>query len=478
MHPSPAELTAEHVLLTAAIILGLGSILGFIARKARVPDIVLYLLAGIVLGPQVTGVLNISPESSLSWIILIFGASYILFDGGAMLRIKYLKEIWISLTLIVSLGVIVTALITGVAAFAVLTIPLTGALLLGAAVAATDPAALVVVFKKLNIKQRVAQFVVSESAFNDPVGTIITIAFLTMVTASATAAGHGAAAQFSLRHDLITLVRDLGFGVAVGIAMGYIASQLVAHEKLGVLQDYLPVVSVIIVIGAYLTAQVGLSSSGFMAAFIAGLVVGNMEMFGIRVPEKEHARLEDFVETTSMMARMFIFFLLGSQVQLDLVRQYWWEGLIVVGVLMFVARPFVVFLCGLPDRRTKWTFKEMLFLSWTRETGVIPGTLASILVAKGVPNAKVIAAIIFIVIVVTICVQAPTAKLLAQKLDLMEEPGNQPDAEDEFDDAAHEVRSAVDDLESALDDMRSAVDSIDTDHDNQPRATQANPAST
>ena len=487
MHPSTAEINAEQLLLAAGIILGLGSVLGFVARKAKVPDIVLYLLAGILLGKPFADLvglhhvmLNLPATSTASWLILLFGSSYILFDGGAMLRFKVLKEIWISLGLIVTVGVLLTAAVVGLIAYGVLNmavaIPLTGAMLLGSAVAATDPAALVVVFKKLNIKKRVAQFVVSESAFNDPVGTVITFVFLAIVMASAHLhGGTHAEAPPTLAQDFIDFARDLGFGVLVGVGLGYFASQMVAHEKVGVLQEYLPVVTVIVVIASFITAQVGLNASGFMATFIAGLVVGNMEVFGIKVPEKEHARLEDFVETTSMMARMFIFFLLGSQVQLTLVAQYWWEGLLIVGALMFIARPLAVFACALPDRRAKWSFKEMLFLSWTRETGVIPGTLASILVATGAPNANVIAAIIFIVIVVTICLQATTAKWAAGKLGLLEDPTDESGAESPRD-ATNQVHAAVDGIESALADMRSTVDSIDAPRRDQPRTHHPNPS--
>jgi cell volume regulation protein A len=93
----------------------------------------------------------------------------------------------------------------------------------------------------------------------------------------------------------------------------------------------------------------------------------------------------------------------------------------VVAVLMFVARPLAVFICAWPDRRAKWQFKEMLFMCWTRETGVIPGALAGMLVGMGAPQAKLIASVTFITILVTILLQATTTRWLAKKLDLLEE---------------------------------------------------------
>jgi cell volume regulation protein A len=86
---------------------------------------------------------------------------------------------------------------------------------------------------------------------------------------------------------------------------------------------------------------------------------------------------------------------------------------------MLVARPISVFACTLPDRRTKWTLKEMLFMCWTRETGVIPGALAGMLVGMKAPGADIIASVTFIAILTTILIQATTTKWLAGKLGLL-----------------------------------------------------------
>jgi len=409
-----SELSAEHVLLIAMIILGAGALLGFVAKRLRVPDIVLFLLAGIVLGPQVLGVLVIPASSTLSWIILIFGASYILFDGGATLRLGVLSRIWISLLLIVTVGLLVTTFVTGWAAHWVLGIPITVGLLLGATVASTDPATLVPVFKQVKVREKVAQMVVSESAFNDPMGAIVTFALLTIVVG-----GHSGV-HIPIGKDALDFLTEVGIGIGAGLILGYVASFVIAHERYGFLIEYLPLVTLIAVIGGYLGA-VGLNSSGFMAAFVAGIVVGNMSYVGLKIPREHEARFTDFVETTSMISRMFIFLLLGSQVKLDLIAVYWWQGLVIVAVFMFLARPLTVLVSTLIDRRARWTWRELVFIAWTRETGVIPGALASILVADKAPHADVLAAMTFMAILITIIVQATTAKWVAGKLSLLED---------------------------------------------------------
>ena len=119
--------------------------------------------------------------------------------------------------------------------------------------------------------------------------------------------------------------------------------------------------------------------------------------------------------------RMFIFILLGSQVNFALLGKHLWNGLALVGILMFVARPATVFCCTIPDRRANWSLKEMLFMCWTRETGVIPGALAGILLGMKLPGAEVIASVTFLAILMTIVVQATTTRWLAGKLGLLEE---------------------------------------------------------
>ena len=96
-------------------------------------------------------------------------------------------------------------------------------------------------------------------------------------------------------------------------------------------------------------------------------------------------------------------------------------GVAVVTVFMLVARPLTVFLCALPDRRANWWFQELLFMCWTRETGVIPGALAGMLLGMKAPGAQMIASVTFIAILMTILIQATTTKWLARKLDLLAE---------------------------------------------------------
>ena len=393
------------------VILALGTASAVLAQKLKMPDVVAFLVIGTLLGPDVSCVIDIKADSALNQLVLIFGSCYILFDGGASLRLKVLKEVWITIVILATAGVLITTAITGLAAYYVLGVPAIVALLLAATIASTDPATLVPVFRQVKVKDRVAQTVMSESAFNDATGAILTFAVL------AVAMGKG---EFSVSTALLDLLKQASFGLIAGVILGYLAAMLIAHEKYGFLQEYAPVVSLMAVIGAYLSAD-GLQASGFMAVFVFGIMIGNKDMLGFSMEEGEQEKLDDYVMTTGLIMRMFIFILLGTQVDFTLMNEYLFGGVAVVVVFMLVARPVTVFLCALPDRRAKWTLKELLFMCWTRETGVIPAALAGLLVGVGAPEAKLIASVTFLAVLVTILIQATTTRWLAKKLDLLVE---------------------------------------------------------
>ena len=402
---------AKHTLLTCGMILAIGTVAGLLAQKIRIPDVAVFLIAGMAIGPEALGLVHVKADSALNQIILLFGASYILFDGGASLRFNVLKRVWITIVVIATVGVIITALITGLAAHYKLGVPLIVALLLGATLASTDPATLVPIFRQVHIRDRVAQTVMSESAFNDAMGAIVTFGVLAVAT------GKG---EFSFTASLLDLLQQSVIGIVAGTVLGYLAALLIAHEKMAFLAEYGPVVTLVAVIGAYFAAD-GLHASGFMAVFVFGIMLGNKESFGFKMEPGEAQKLDEFVLTTAFILRLFIFILLGAQVDFTLMGQYWLGGAAVVAVLMLVARPATVFLCAGPDRRARWSFAELLFMCWTRETGVIPAALAGLLLGMKAPGAQMIASVTFIAILMTILIQAPTTKWLGKRLGLLEQ---------------------------------------------------------
>ncbi len=409
MDSSPAIELAKQTLLSGGLILAIGTMTGFVAQRLRVPDVAIFLLVGIAIGPQALALIDIKADSALYQIVLLFGASYILFDGGASVRFSVLRRVWITILVISTIGVLITGAITGLAAYYVFGVPLVVGLLVGAVLASTDPATLVPIFKQVKIRDRVAQTVMTESAFNDAMGAIVTFGVL------AVAMGRG---EFSSLISLLDLFKQAAIGIIAGAILGYLAAALIGHDRWAFLAEYAPIVTLVAVLGAYFAAD-RLEASGFMAVFVFGMIIGNKDEFGFKLGREETRRLDDFVATTAFIMRLFIFILLGSQVDFALMKQYWFGGVIVVLVLMLVARPITVFACALPDRRAKWSLNEMLFMCWTRETGVIPAALAGLLLGMKAPGAQMIASVTFVAVLMTILIQAPTTKWLGKKLKLL-----------------------------------------------------------
>lgn len=409
METSAAAELAIHDLNLTAIVLGIGVFVAVLARFLRTPDVALLLIVGMLIGPAGLGWLSVPIDSEMNQLILIFGSAYILYDGGASLRLSVLKQTWITITVISTLGVLITGGITAAAAHFLMGLSWPIALLLGAVIASTDPATLVPVFRQVAIRERVAQTIMSESAFNDAMGAIFTFTLLAVVM------GTG---EFSPVAVVTDLVWQSVIGVLTGAVIGYVVMYLVGHPRQGWASDHASVLTLISVIAAYIGAT-HFHASGFMAVFVLGIFMGNQDVLGFNMSQKDLHKTEEYTLTTAFVMRVFIFVLLGSHVDFKLIIEQGMSTLWVVLIFMLVARPVTVFICAGADRRARWTLKEMLFMCWTRETGVIPGALAGILMGMNVPGADVIASVTLVAILVTILVQATTTRWLAEKLDLL-----------------------------------------------------------
>ncbi len=141
---------------------------------------------------------------------------------------------------------------------------------------------------------------------------------------------------------MFDLLKQSIIGIVAGGVLGYLAALLIAHERWAFLKEYAPVVTLVAVIGAYLAAD-GLQASGFMAVFVFGIVLGNKDSFGFRMEADEAQKLDEYVLTTAFIMRLFIFILLGAQVDFGLMDQYLLGGIVVIAIFMLVARPVTVF---------------------------------------------------------------------------------------------------------------------------------------
>jgi potassium/hydrogen antiporter len=398
----------HHVLILVLLVLGAGILSGRIAAWLRLPDVVLFIAAGMLLG-QGMHLISETSGSLTNQLILAVGSALILFDGGRNIRWHGLKEVGLTITLLSIVGVLVTAGIAGFAAKLAFGLDWTTALLIGAVISSTDPATIIPVFRQVKVRTRLRETVESESAFNDATGSILTFSLLAVLTGGGTP---------DIGHISLDFVKTAAGGLAVGAVVSAILAWLAAHRTWGFFREYASLTMLFVALGSYVLGE-AIHVSGLMATFTAGVVWGNARHLGLSMEDKQE-EMGHVADHAAVIMRMFIFVLLGSQVNFVLLGKYLWPALAVVLTLVFIARPLAVYASALPDLRTRWSWRELLFMCWVRETGVIPAALSGMIVATGIAGADKLSAVVFMAIVFTILVQASTTAWFARKLGLEE----------------------------------------------------------
>ena len=375
----------------------------------NIPDVVLFLIVGIFLGPSVLKLIDISQFQLENQLILTFGSAFILYMGGKEVSLKVLKNVKISVLLLSTLGVVISAFCMAKIIGFNFRINFMTCLLAGAIIASTDPATIVPIFNQVKIDKKVKQTVISESALNDATGAILTVAVLSIIMGG----------QFSIEENISNLCIMIIMGIIVGLITGLVLLFLVNDSPKGIFKDYTPIISILSVIIAY-ELSTYLGGSGYMSCFIVGLVTGNKQNFKLWLSQKHYDADCSVAETLGTICRMCIFIILGSQVQLDILFKYFIPSLLCVLGLIFIVRPLCVLACILVDRKAKWNKKQILFIMWVRETGVIPAALCGIITTMKVPGSEIISSIVFMTILITLILQGSTTKLVAKKLNLLE----------------------------------------------------------
>ena len=408
MESSIHTIACNNLLILFAVIAMTGIVCSKLSDILRVPDVVLFLIAGIFIGPSVLKFIDISQYQVENQLILTFGSAFILYMGGKEISLKVLKNVKISVLLLSTVGVLISAfLMQKVIGMSFGTSAMV-ALLAGSIIASTDPATLVPIFNQIKINRKVSQTVISESAFNDATGAILTSAVLAIMLSG----------KFSLQENLYELVLMIVIGLVVGLLTGVILLALVNDSPRGIFKDYTPIISIISVIIAY-ELSTALGGSGYMSCFIVGIVTGNKQNFKLWLSQKSYDADCHVAETLGTICRMCIFIILGSQVDLQVVGKYFVPSVISVACFMFIVRPISVLACTLVDRQAKWKKNEIFFMMWVRETGVIPAALCGIVTSMNIPGKEIISSVVFMTILITLIIQGSSTKFVAKKLGLL-----------------------------------------------------------
>lgn len=396
----------EVVLLAVSGLL-VASVLGSrFSAFAGVPSLLVFLAIGMLAGSEGPGGIEFT-NYPLSFVLGSVALAFIIFDGGMRTPWQSVRPVLGTGVSLASAGVLATAAATALFARYALDFAWDSALLLGAIVSSTDAAAVFSVLraKSLSLKGTVRQVLEFEAGSNDPAAVLLTVAVLTWITAPEAGAASLA----------VLFVSQVGLGLALGFAGGYAVTALV--NKVGIeyegLYSVLLFASVMLLFGATTAA----GGSGFLAVYVAGLVVGNARLL-------HKASLLKFHDGIAWIAQIGLFLMLGLLVFPSSLAPLWDEGLALALFLMLVARPLSV-LVAAPWPAFRW--KERLFVSWVGLRGAAPILLATLPWSVGVPGAERYFNLVFFVVLVSVLAQGTTIAWLAKALRLVEPLREEPE---------------------------------------------------
>jgi cell volume regulation protein A len=400
----------DDLFLTLSLLL-MGALLArFIASLIRVPEILVLVAIGALFGEHALDVVDVPFESLGAQLMFTLGVSIILFYGGLKLSLPVLRRVWPTLALLAVPGMLLTAGVVGAVAHFAFDLPWDLALLVGAVLAPTDPAILIPLFIRSRLKPKVAQTVIAESAFNDPTGAALAL----------TLAGVVLTGSDSVAAPATEFFVDLGISTAIGIVAGVVLAAAISSDRTGIWRESAAIAVLTVVTISFFSLDTA-GGSGYLGAFLAGLIVGNAQHLGLADRDQPHAEdVSDFAFNLADIVTLVVFMVLGANIPFDDLGEHLLPALAVLAALLLVARPLTVLACALPDRGARWTRRELAFLCWTRETGVVPAALVGVLAGLGVPETDVFASVVALAVVLTLVLQALPARWLADRLGLLD----------------------------------------------------------
>lgn len=387
--------------LTIGLALAIGMLAQIIARHLKMPGIVLLLAAGVLLGPEVVGLLHPRTLGQGMPTLVGFAVAVILFEGGLILDIRRLRKEAKSIRQIVTIGSLITAIGGTLAARLCMGWTWPVSLLFGTLVIVTGQTVVTPLLRRINVNHRVSTVLEAEGVFGDAIGAILAVVTLQVIVEPQMGLLGGAGSAFL----------TLGIGALVGAIGGFVIAVLLKYDRL-VPEGLESVTTLCLVLGLFQISDAVMHESGIAAAIVAGLVVGNVKT---RVSEE----LKEFKEQLTVMFIGLLFVLLAADVKLENVLSLGWGGVIVVLLLMFVVRPLNILASTVG---TEVTRNEKIFMSWLAPRGIVAAAVSSLfaqrLQAAGIHGGEGLQALVFLVITTTVVLQGLSGGLIAQSLGL------------------------------------------------------------
>ncbi len=395
----------NEMIFLAGLLLLLAILAGRISSRLGAPLLLVFLGLGMLAGEDGPGHIHFG-DFKLAYLMGSTALAVILFDGGLRTHADTFRLArWPALSL-ATVGVLVTAVVTGAMVCLVMGVGWKEGFLVGSIIASTDAAAVFFLLnlRGLALRGRISATLEVESGLNDPMAVLLTLLAVTVLTS---------AGGVEPLHLLLELVQQLVGGVILGVAAGFALVWLV--NRLDLADGLYPILALSFSLFVFGGAQAA-GASGFLAVYLAGLILGNR-------PHKADRLIRRFHDGLAWLAQIGLFVMLGLLVTPSTLGPYLLPGTLVALGLMLVARPLAVFVCLLPFR---FTLAELTYISWVGLRGAVPIVLAAIPILAGVPNAQAYFAVAFVVVLLSLLIQGWTVGPSARLLGLLAPPQPEP----------------------------------------------------
>ncbi|MEF1255964.1 MULTISPECIES: cation:proton antiporter [unclassified Vibrio] len=393
-------MTSETIALTLASVGLLGLICQWVAWQLKLPAILFLLIAGLLVGP-VLGLF--SPQEALGDLffpVISLAVAVILFEGSLTLNFKQIKGISKSVWSIVTIGAVVSLIITTVATHYLLGLDWALAFLFGSLTVVTGPTVIVPLLRTVRPSSKLANILRWEGILIDPLGALFVVMVYEFIV------------SHSQMHSLAVFGLIVVIGFSVGIAAGVLVASMIRRHWL---PEYLqPFAVLTILLGVFALSNYLAHESGLLTVTVMGIWLANAK--GVNISHILH-----FKENLTILFISGLFILLAARVELSDFAQLGWAALALFIVIQLVSRPASIFLSTL---RSNLEIKEKAFLAWVAPRGIVAAAVSSLFAIKltqqNVEQANLLVPLIFMVIIGTVVLQSATARPIANLLGVAE----------------------------------------------------------
>ncbi|CAN5633782.1 cation:proton antiporter [soil metagenome] len=385
------------MMATLVCVLVIGTSAQLLAEHLKIPATGPLLIAGLLFGPEIIGLVQPAILDNFLRVIVKMAVAIIIFEGGLLLNIYDLRHTSRAVTGLTTVGLLITTVLSGVLAHYILGLSWEISILFGAIVSVTGPTVITPILRKVNVNRRVRSTLESESIIADPLGVILAAIIFTAILNTGDW-------TYVVTHAVETVLAGTITGIFIGLFI-----YLVSNRFHLLPSKYTRLVILGSALAAYTIAEFFAHEAGVLAAAIAGVAVGSLD-----IPHKEE--VEEFKGDLASIAISAVFILLAASLSLQDLAAVGWRGILIVVLLMIVVRPVRVFLSTFGSELSR---REKLFISFIGPRGIVAASVATFfsfeLIDRGYPNdGKMLVSMVFAVILGTVLIEGTFAGWLAK----------------------------------------------------------------